>query len=210
MPTLVLCLAILILNGYLFYAPIPPGWVPALEVVVLLLLGILFLTLSLRTLRRSAERLAERPLVVPVDLPAETEKPTSAAADGGESSVVQFLARLQEKGRLVDFLLEDIAPYGNEQVGSAARVVHQGCREVLSETFDLQPVHTGSEGEAIVLGGDYDAGRYRLIGKVPDRAPFRGTVRHRGWRTARVNLPKVAGSGEAVREVVAPAEVEIV
>jgi hypothetical protein len=144
------------------------------------------------------------PAAVPAGMKAVAER-----AGSGETAVVQFLARLQEKGRLVDFALDDIAPYDDRQVAAAARVVHQGCREVLQSVFDLHPVHGGAEGETVTLAGDYDARRYRLVGKVPDQPPFRGTLLHRGWRTGRVTLPRVVGAGEAAREVVAPAEVEV-
>src|SRR5215475_8944644 len=38
---------------------------------------------------------------------------------------VRFLALLQREGRLVDFLLEDIQAYANDQVGAAVRDIHR-------------------------------------------------------------------------------------
>jgi hypothetical protein len=128
-----------------------------------------------------------------------------------EAEVVQLLARLQEKGRLVDFAMDDITPYSNEQVGAAARVVHQGCKEVLQAFFDLQPVHPGEEQESISLSDDYDANAYRLIGNVPENPPYNGSVLHRGWKAVRISLPRLtdAGTTSAAREIIAPAEVEV-
>ena len=40
-----------------------------------------------------------------------------------DAEIVHFLAMLQEKGRLVDFLMDDINAYSDAQVGAAARVV---------------------------------------------------------------------------------------
>ena len=44
-----------------------------------------------------------------------------------------MLAILQRKGRLIDFLQEDIRAYADAQIGAAVRNVHEGCREALAE-----------------------------------------------------------------------------
>ena len=135
--------------------------------------------------------------------PAVAQPSTESVA---QAQVVQFLARLQEKARLVDFSMDDITPYSNEEIGAGARVVHQGCREVLKEMFDIQAVHLGDEGESLSLAADFDARAYRLVGKVPEQPPFTGIVLHRGWKTSKVVLPRLT---DTAREVIAPAEVEI-
>jgi Domain of unknown function (DUF2760) len=129
-----------------------------------------------------------------------------SAESQAQAQVVQLLARLQEKGRLVDFIMDDITPYSNEEIGAGARVVHQGCNEVLKEMFDIQAVHLGDEGETLSLAADFDARAYRLVGSVPEQPPFTGTVLHRGWKTSKVTLPRLT---DTAREVIAPAEVEI-
>src|SRR5664279_3261956 len=55
----------------------------------------------------------------PAVAPAEPVKaaPMPVAANQAEAEVVSFLATLQEKGRLVDFLMDDIAVYSDAQVG---------------------------------------------------------------------------------------------
>src|SRR3954452_4748043 len=40
---------------------------------------------------------------------------------------LRFLALLQRKGRLIDFLMEDIQPYSNEQIGQSVRDIHRDC-----------------------------------------------------------------------------------
>ena len=55
--------------------------------------------------------------------------------DQAEAEIVSFLATLQEQGRLIDFLMDDITTYDDGQVGAAARVVHQGCKAALQEHF---------------------------------------------------------------------------
>ncbi len=135
-----------------------------------------------------------------------------SSSDSCNAAVVQFLARLQEKGRLVDFIMDDIAAYDNESVGAAARIVHQGCCEVIKECFTIEAVHPGAEMEEISLADNYDSNSYRLVGRVPDSAPFNGQVQHRGWKTTSVKLPQVIEDGEQVKiasTIIAAAEVVI-
>ncbi len=171
-----------------------------MAIVILLALAALFQLLAL--LRRKPGAAQTPP---PAAKPAE-EAPKPSPAALAEAQVVQFLARLQEKGRLVDFAMDDITPHSNEDIGAAARIVHQGCQEVLKELFDIKLVHPGEEGEALSLAADFDARAYRLVGKVPEHPPFNGTVLHRGWKTTRISLPQLT---DTTREVIAPAEVEI-
>lgn len=128
-----------------------------------------------------------------------------------DAEVVNLIALLQEKGRLVDFVMDDITSYPDAQVGAAARVVHQGCAGVLREYFEIAPVHTGREDTAIELNADYDPSRYRLVGKVGGAAPFRGVLLHHGWIVKAISLPRVVKTGESLEQhrVIAPAEVEL-
>ena len=196
-----------------FFCPLDPGTSRMLQIAVAVLLGALVLVKVLQSRRPKAPPESKE---IPVQRQAPTATPVAPVAPVSpdaavEAGVVQFLARLQEKGRLVDFLMDDITPYSNEQIGVVARVVHQGCREVMRGAFDIQPVLDGQERETVVLAGDFDAGSYRLVGKVPQRPPYKGTVLHRGWKATRISLPRVTDSaGEsAARKIVAPAEVEI-
>lgn len=207
---LILTVLAFLLSIVLLLARLDPRTFPLLLGLLVVLLG-LAIVMRILQLRRGKEgpEAKEMPARKEPERVAPAVAPTSEALV--ETGVVQFLARLQEKGRLVDFLLDDIAPYSNEQVGAAARVVHQGCREVLKSAFDIEPVHRGQEREAVTLAGDFDAGAYRLVGKVPEHAPYKGTVLHRGWKATRISLPRVAESARdsAARKVIAPAEVEV-
>lgn len=138
----------------------------------------------------------------------EKERRKAAAADRTNAEVVNLLGLFQAKGRFIDFLMQDITPYPDAQVGSVARFVHQGCRAVLKEHFDVAPVHAGAEGEALTLEAGFDPRLYRLAGKVSDSPPFKGTVVHRGWRSDKVNVPRVTAEGGNTY-VIAPAEIEV-
>ena len=96
---------------------------------------------------------------------------------------------------------------GLAAIGAAARVVHEGCAKVLKEHFTIQPVRGEAEGSRIELPEGFDAAAVRLTGNVVGKAPFKGTLSHRGWRSAEVRLPKLAEAHDA--SILAPAEVEL-
>jgi hypothetical protein len=135
-----------------------------------------------------------------------------AAVKPGEKVVrrdpaVALLAILQREGRLVDFLREDIAAYPDAQVGAAVRAIHASCRKVLDEHMALEPVRSEDEGARVLVERDFDASAVRLTGNVSGKPPFRGVLRHRGWRTRRIDLPADPLGQDP--SIVAPAEVEI-
>ncbi len=146
--------------------------------------------------------------VLPRTPARETVAPVVAAppAATAEDGALGLLAALQATGRLVDFLEEDLAPYGDDQIGAAVRDIHDGCRRVLRERVALEPVLAGAEGDAITIDAGFDPGAIRLTGNVTGAPPFRGVLRHGGWRVKTVTLPVRRGQDA---RVVAPAEVEI-
>ncbi len=124
-----------------------------------------------------------------------------------EVAVVQLLGLLQREGRLIDFLEEDIEPYDDAQIGAAVREVHRGCRAALNDALGLEPVLDAPEGTEVEIEEDFDPSRIRLIGNVHGSPPFKGVIRHSGWRFTRVDLPKWTGKEKT--DILAPAEVEI-
>jgi hypothetical protein len=139
--------------------------------------------------------------------PAEAadELPTLAATD--PDSALQMLSLLQQQGRFIDFLEEDITGYADQDVGAAARLVHEGCRRVLREHLTIEPVRTEPEGEAVTVEEGFDASAIRLTGNLVGQAPFSGRLIHRGWQVTEVRLPQMA-SGHNF-SVLATAEVEL-
>lgn len=130
-------------------------------------------------------------------------------ASAGRDDVLGLLGLLQEKGRFLDFVMDDVAPYTDQQIGSAARVVHSGCSSVIKEYFRIAPVLEGSEGGKATIESDAESGRYRLMGKLSGQPPFTGTVIHRGWQANEVKLPERVGATSVAAGVIAPAEIEI-
>ena len=144
---------------------------------------------------------APRPAAAPVQ-PAP-----SALKEASPVAALQLLGLLQRDARFVDFCEEDIAKYTDADIGAAARLVHDGCRAVLREHFTIKPVRSEAEGSRITLQEGFDAAAVRLTGNVVGRAPFTGSISHRGWKVEDTRLPKLAPSHDA--SVVAPAEVEL-
>ncbi len=124
-----------------------------------------------------------------------------------EVAVVQLLGLLQREGRLIDFLQEDIEPYDDAQIGAAVREVHRGCRAALMDTLELKPVLDAGEGSEVEIEEDFDPTKIRLIGNLHGEPPYKGVIRHGGWRFTKLNLPKWTGKEKS--DVIAPAEVEI-
>jgi len=119
---------------------------------------------------------------------------------------LQMLAILQRDGRLVDFLMEDLGAYQDVQIGAAARDVHAGCRKALTRYVSLDAVLDDDEGQTVSVESGVDPASVKVVGSVGGAPPYRGVLRHRGWRATRVDLPPLSASG---RTILAPAEVEI-
>src|SRR5260370_25822175 len=116
--------------------------------------------------------------------------PVPAAGDQAEAEIVSVLALLQERGRLVDFLMEDITTYDNAQVGAAARVVHEGCKAALREHFQIRSVREESEGSSVTIPVGYAAHEYRLIRNIRGAGPLPAALAHRRWHTHGLTLPR--------------------
>jgi hypothetical protein len=140
---------------------------------------------------------------------AARPEPVTSRASQAEAEIVSFLALLQARGRLVDFLMDDINAHDDAQVGAAARVVHAGCKTALLEHFRISPVRAESEGATVQVAAGYSPDEYRLVGRISGPAPFSGVLVHHGWKTDAVNLPRVLRNSTHRLPAIAPAEVEL-
>lgn len=136
--------------------------------------------------------------------PAPPPPPAFKPADGA----VQILGILQRDARLIDFLMEDIASYSDDQVGAAVRSMQEQAKAALQRYVKLGPVIDGVEGtftKADAAGGPASV---KFIGNVPSGPPPKGgTLRHRGWKAEKVELPQLSAKQD--NTIVAPAEIEI-
>lgn len=141
--------------------------------------------------------------------PARHEKIDEAESltENSVTGALQLLSMLQQHGRLIDFLQEDVSAFSDAEIGAAARVVHQGCQKILSEHLQIEAISEKEEGSRLTLEAGFDAASYRLTGNVVGQAPFTGTLAHRGWRALEMKLPKTAKGHDFT--VLAPAEVDL-
>jgi Domain of unknown function (DUF2760) len=135
-------------------------------------------------------------------VPAAPAAPLVKTSDGA----LQMLGILQRDSRLLDFLMEDITSYSDEQIGTAVRTLHDQCRDSVSRYVTLQPVIDGVE-NTFVQAPSKDPNLVKFVGNVPAKPPSGGLLRHKGWRAAKVDLPALAARQDA--SVLAPAEIEI-
>jgi hypothetical protein len=142
-----------------------------------------------------SRRVVSKPAAAPASAP-------STPSDGA----LQILGILQRDSRLIDFLMEDIAAYSDDQVGAAVRSLHDQSRDALNRYIQLAPVIDGVEGTFTRLAS-IDPASVKLIGNVPPQPPPGGVLRHKGWRCVKVDLPALQGKQDP--KIIAPAEVEI-
>ena len=135
--------------------------------------------------------------------PPPKPEPKLTPADGA----LQILGILQRDARLIDFLMEDISAYSDDQVGAAVRNLHGQSREALLRYFELSPVIDAVEGTFTKLDSS-NPSTVKLLGNVPANGKVPGGVlRHKGWRAVKINLPALSAPQTAA--ILAPAEVEV-
>jgi hypothetical protein len=120
---------------------------------------------------------------------------------------LQILGILQRDSRFIDFVMEDISAYSDDQVGAAIRDLHQQCRDSLTRYLSLGPVIDGVEGSPTKLDTN-DPSIVKLLGNVPASGKATGgLLRHKGWKVEKIDLPPISPGSNT--SVIAPAEVEI-
>ena len=139
--------------------------------------------------------------------PLSAPVPPAPLRETAPDAALQVLALLQREGRFIDFLQENVTAYSDAEIGGAVRAVHAGCRKVLEDYFQLEPVRTEAEGARLTLAAGFDPTEVRVTGQVVGQPPFTGTLRHQGWRVRQVKLPKMATGHDP--HVLVPAEVEL-
>jgi hypothetical protein len=134
--------------------------------------------------------------------PPEPAKPPKLSGEP-----LRLLALLQREGRLLDFLLEDISAASDEQVGAGVRELHKQSQAVIQEHLTLEPVMAGREEDEVQVPAGFDPSAIRLTGNVTGNPPFKGVLKHHGWRVRAYKLPAPPPGVDEL--VVAPAEVEL-
>lgn len=150
------------------------------------------------------DKSAAKPPEKRADNPTEPKRTAPAMHREG---ALALLALLQREGRFIDFIRQPLDGFDDAQIGAAARDVHRGCRRVVDQHLVLEPVMPGSEQASVAVPKGFDPAEVRLIGEAKGEPPYRGTLRHHGWRVTETKLPSLAEGVD--RTVLAPAEVEL-
>lgn len=156
------------------------------------------LAASVASLRTGAAKAESLPAASKLE---KIEDAPAASTDGA----LQLLALLQREGRFVDFIEQDITTFSDADIGAAARLVHEGCRRALHAHGRIVSVRSEAEGAPLTL--ERASSDVKLVGNVAGSAPYRGVLRHRGWRVEELTLPRSIGAHDP--KLVAAAELEL-
>jgi len=166
------------------------------EVLLFVLLILLICLLTIRTKERKKNKAGatsdEKSYEEIAELKSEISRLREEKQKSFEDGSLYSLILLQREGRLIDFLMENIKSYNDAQIGAAVRQIHAGCAKVITEKFAIKPLITSqNEGETISFGNEFNPEEVRLTGNVPANGPYEGVLRHKGWVSSKVELPKM-------------------
>jgi hypothetical protein len=140
--------------------------------------------------------------------PKPAEAAPKAKASDPALGAAHLLAILQRDGRLVDFLMEDLGDAPDADLAAVVRsTIYAGCRKALQAHLKLAPVSERNEGDMITVEPGFDAHAIRLTGNVVGSPPFKGTLKHRGWKVVQATWPEPPPGYDGT--IIAPAEVEL-
>src|SRR5688572_21210013 len=164
-------------------------------------LGLAFKVLGDASLAAQLEQFLNKPE------PAQPVTPKAIPQEKAHASGLFVLSVLQQDGRLIDFLQQDVAAFSDEEVGAAARVVHGGCRKALQRLVTTARILNDEEGATVTVPTGFDSNRIRLTGSVTGQPPFKGTLKHHGWTATELKFPMLAENLDY--RILSPAEVEL-
>lgn len=181
----------------------------------LLLISLLFSWFAWIGVKRTCARHIAKAAAVPdkkpkklkVEEPEARPKSAREIAQDTERQSLHLLGLLQREGRLMDFFSEDLSLYDDAQIGAAARAVHESCKKLVEARLKPVAVIASEEGETVSVEPGFDPSAIRLSGNVAGSPPFKGVLRHRGWKASRYEMPELISQSDP--RIIAPAEVEI-
>jgi hypothetical protein len=131
-----------------------------------------------------------------------TEKKPKPALDH-----LRLLSMMQHSARFIDFIKEDISAYSDQEVGVVVRDIHKNCAKLLEEVVAIRPISKDEEGSAFIVPVHYDSQEISLIGNIRGEPPYKGVLRHPGWKASKLSLPEC--SMDVRKEIIQLAEVEV-
>jgi hypothetical protein len=120
---------------------------------------------------------------------------------------LRLLAMMQNNARFIDFIKEDISSYSDQEVGAVARDIHKECSKLLEDVVGIRVLSKDEEGSTLTIASHFDPQEISLIGNVKGSGPYKGILRHPGWKASKLSLPE--GSQDLRKEILQASEVEI-
>jgi len=134
--------------------------------------------------------------------PPEPPKPVKPSG-----APLRMLTVMQRECRLIDFLMENLSGANDGQIAAAVRDIQPKAQASLKKHLVIENVMSQTEGDEVEVQEGFDPSALQLVGNVTGKPPFRGVLRHSGWRVKEIKLvTPPEGSDEFV---LAPAEVEM-
>jgi len=131
-------------------------------------------------------------------------KSLNPSNDQLSDDAIVLLRLLQEEGRLLDFIKEDISSYDDSQVASASRVIHRGCSNVFKKYLSLDHVLDYDENMVVELPENIEQNALKVHGNKTGKIK----VIHRGWKITSSDLPKIISNDSKKDLLIVPAEGE--
>jgi Domain of unknown function (DUF2760) len=135
------------------------------------------------------------------------DQPAVKHLESVDQGHLRLLGYLQQGGRLIDFIKEDLSHFSDAQVGAAVRRIHQECAQTLEELVTIRPLRDEMEGALVQVPRDYDPAEIKVVGQVKGEPPFTGILVHKGWKAHKRSLPKK--TADLTNDVICPAEIEV-
>ncbi len=161
--------------------------------------GLSYFKLALTVSKRAAKESDFAKKVQELLVPPPPPKPSGIE--------IRLLGILQRDARLLDFLMENLQPFSDEQIGSSVREIQLKSQKVLQKHLVLAPVLSQKEGDTVTVPKGFDPSEIQLVGNVTGEPPFRGILQHGGWMAKEVNIQKSPEGHNPF--VLMPAEVEL-
>ncbi len=183
-------------------------WALPVVIVLFIFLGVLLWAIFTSSIKRLVKEM--------VDTGGDERKGPPAKKDFIDQKIererrqrlfLHNLSILQREGRLLDFFDEDLSRYEDAQIGAAVRSIQEDCKKAVKKYIDPRPVLEGNEGDTITLEAGFDIDAITLVGNVAGKPPFKGVIKHPGWKAGKKEVPKLSDVQDA--SIMTPAEVEI-
>jgi hypothetical protein len=120
---------------------------------------------------------------------------------------LRLLTMMQSCSRFIDFIKEDISQFSDAEVGSVARDIHKNCSKLLEDVVAIRPISKSEEGIELDIEKGFDPQEISLIGNVKGYGPYKGILRHPGWKASKLSLSLC--NQDLKKEILQPLEVEV-